>query len=111
MSRTSVFTARDPDRYRVACAFVIAIRVAIDSSIQQGDPETPTHQRRHAASRTFLHEATNRSTRTILMSQRALCFALVTRVSLRWDPFHCADRNHAHLNSPKTSCMCCRGWG
>ena len=70
MSRTSDFTAREPDRYRVACAFVIALRVAIDSSINQGDPDTPTHQRRHAASRTFLHEATNRSTRTFLMSQR-----------------------------------------
>jgi len=37
------------DRYFAACAFVIATRLAIDSSIDHRDPETPAHQHRRAA--------------------------------------------------------------
>jgi hypothetical protein len=47
-SKISDFAALDLDRYFTACAFVIALRVAIDSSIGPGEPETPKHQRRHA---------------------------------------------------------------
>jgi len=69
-SRISDLPALVADRYFAAGALVIALRLAIDRSIGQDEPRTTTRERRHAASRTFLHEATNRPARTFLLSQR-----------------------------------------
>ncbi len=56
-SKTCDFTALDPARYLRACALVIELRVAIISSISQGDP-------RHRPT-----SADTRTRRTFPMSQ------------------------------------------
>lgn len=56
-SKISDLPALVADRYFAACALVIALPFTIDSSIGQDEPRTTAHKRRHAAQRTFLHEA------------------------------------------------------
>src|ERR1035437_5670334 len=77
-SRTLALTARDDDRYRVAVAFVTALRWLIVSPMSEAgrsQQETPPPRRRRA----FLHEATIPATRASLVSQ----LASLTRQSLR----------------------------
>ena len=69
------------------CAFVIALRVAIVSSISQSDlaPPDPAAQTRRPR-RTFLYEATKPTTRTFLLRAHAE----ITAELVRNDPWSCA---------------------
>jgi hypothetical protein len=59
-SRITAWAPFDADQYRVAFAFVTALRWLIVSPMVEAVPTDPAHPHRRTATRAFLHAATNR---------------------------------------------------